>query len=206
MLSRCVKYSFSNLFCLSLFFFVCILLFIRSPSVSSQQSSQPSVPTPSPYSHHLPPPNLPTNGVPQPLPPPPRVGELPSILSPRSASPSFSQHHHLPPASSLPNEHGGNTVLPPIPSRTSTPPYAERRPSIVRAPMSNASPAAPAPASVQQPTNASSPSSQSGGGGYRPLNVRDALTYLDQVKVRFSDQPDVYNRFLDIMKDFKSQA
>jgi paired amphipathic helix protein Sin3a len=42
--------------------------------------------------------------------------------------------------------------------------------------------------------------------GYRPLNVRDALTYLDQVKVRFSDQPDVYNRFLDIMKDFKSQA
>lgn len=35
---------------------------------------------------------------------------------------------------------------------------------------------------------------------------QDALSYLDQVKVRFSDQPDVYNRFLDIMKDFKSQA
>jgi len=51
---------------------------------------------------------------------------------------------------------------------------------------------------------ATSPSSQ--GGGYRPLNVRDALTYLDQVKVRFSDDPDVYNQFLDIMKDFKSQA
>ncbi|KAF5555154.1 transcription regulatory protein [Fusarium napiforme] len=34
----------------------------------------------------------------------------------------------------------------------------------------------------------------------------DALTYLDQVKVQFHDQPDVYNRFLDIMKDFKSQA
>jgi paired amphipathic helix protein Sin3a len=32
------------------------------------------------------------------------------------------------------------------------------------------------------------------------------LTYLDQVKVQFHDQPDVYNRFLDIMKDFKSQA
>lgn len=41
---------------------------------------------------------------------------------------------------------------------------------------------------------------------YRPLNVKDALTYLDQVKFQFSDQPDVYNRFLDIMKDFKSQA
>jgi paired amphipathic helix protein Sin3a len=36
--------------------------------------------------------------------------------------------------------------------------------------------------------------------------MQDALSYLDQVKVRFSDHPDVYNRFLDIMKDFKSQA
>lgn len=35
---------------------------------------------------------------------------------------------------------------------------------------------------------------------------QDALTYLDQVKLKFSDHPDVYNRFLDIMKDFKSQA
>ena len=34
----------------------------------------------------------------------------------------------------------------------------------------------------------------------------DALSYLDQVKLKFSDQPDVYNKFLDIMKDFKSQA
>ncbi|KND04341.1 uncharacterized protein SPPG_00072 [Spizellomyces punctatus DAOM BR117] len=41
---------------------------------------------------------------------------------------------------------------------------------------------------------------------YRPLNVKDALSYLDQVKIRFSDQPEVYNRFLDIMKDFKSQS
>ena len=38
------------------------------------------------------------------------------------------------------------------------------------------------------------------------FQFQDALTYLDQVKVQFHDQPDVYNRFLDIMKDFKSQA
>ncbi|CAO1622068.1 unnamed protein product [Sympodiomycopsis kandeliae] len=38
------------------------------------------------------------------------------------------------------------------------------------------------------------------------LNVKDALSYLDQVKVQFAEQPDVYNRFLDIMKDFKSQS
>jgi hypothetical protein len=35
---------------------------------------------------------------------------------------------------------------------------------------------------------------------------QDALSYLDQVKVQFADQPDVYNKFLDIMKDFKSQT
>ena len=41
--------------------------------------------------------------------------------------------------------------------------------------------------------------------GQQPI-LNDALSYLDQVKVRFSEHPDVYNRFLDIMKDFKSQA
>jgi paired amphipathic helix protein Sin3a len=35
---------------------------------------------------------------------------------------------------------------------------------------------------------------------------QDALSYLDQVKYQFQEQPDVYNKFLDIMKDFKSQA
>jgi histone deacetylase complex regulatory component SIN3 len=40
----------------------------------------------------------------------------------------------------------------------------------------------------------------------RPLNVHDALTYLEQVKKQFSGQPEVYDRFLDIMKDFKSAA
>lgn len=39
----------------------------------------------------------------------------------------------------------------------------------------------------------------------RQLNVTDALSYLDAVKVQFQDQPDVYNQFLDIMKDFKGQ-
>lgn len=145
--------------------------YFSSPS-TAQVTSAPVI---SPYAHHLPPPpNLAHSNT------LPRVTELPSILSPRSASPStFHPTTALPPPSSL----ASPTVLPPpIPSRTSTPPF-ERRPS--------------APANVP-------PSSPQ--GGYRPLNVRDALTYLDQVKIRFSDQPDVYNRFLDIMKDFKSQA
>ena len=45
---------------------------------------------------------------------------------------------------------------------------------------------------------------QQQSAGDRTLNVTDALSYLDAVKVRFSEQPDVYNHFLDIMKDFKT--
>ena len=41
--------------------------------------------------------------------------------------------------------------------------------------------------------------------GERPLNVGDALSYLDAVKRQFSESPTVYNKFLDIMKDFKNQ-
>ena len=41
--------------------------------------------------------------------------------------------------------------------------------------------------------------------GERQLNVSDALSYLDNVKNKFQERPDVYNLFLDIMKDFKSQ-
>jgi histone deacetylase complex regulatory component SIN3 len=40
----------------------------------------------------------------------------------------------------------------------------------------------------------------------RQLNVKDALSYLDQVKLQYHDQTEVYNQFLDIMKSFKSQT
>jgi paired amphipathic helix protein Sin3a len=43
------------------------------------------------------------------------------------------------------------------------------------------------------------------GQGQQPI-LNDALSYLDQVKVQFADKADVYNKFLDIMKDFKSGA
>lgn len=40
----------------------------------------------------------------------------------------------------------------------------------------------------------------------RVLKVEDALLYLDQVKMEFSDKPQIYNEFLDIMKNFKAQS
>lgn len=44
------------------------------------------------------------------------------------------------------------------------------------------------------------------GSQRRPLKVEDALAYLEKVKSQFSDQVSVYNKFLDIMKDFKAQS
>ena len=42
-------------------------------------------------------------------------------------------------------------------------------------------------------------------GGMRELRVEDALLYLDDVKREFGGRPRVYNEFLAIMKNFKSQ-
>jgi hypothetical protein len=50
----------------------------------------------------------------------------------------------------------------------------------------------------QQPYHGPSTPSQ-------PLNVTDALSYLDAIRSQFEYTPGVYNQFLDIMKDFKSQ-
>ena len=61
------------------------------------------------------------------------------------------------------------------------------------------------PASSGSAAGASPAPSAPASTSERPLNVSDALGYLDEVKTRFQDRPDVYNHFLDIMKDFKSQ-
>jgi hypothetical protein len=37
------------------------------------------------------------------------------------------------------------------------------------------------------------------------VQFADALSYLDEVKRQYADRPHIYNVFLDIMKDFKSQ-
>ena len=40
----------------------------------------------------------------------------------------------------------------------------------------------------------------------RSLNVKDALSYLDAVKMQFTNNVDIYNEFLEIMKEFKNQT
>lgn len=40
----------------------------------------------------------------------------------------------------------------------------------------------------------------------RPLNVTDALDYLDRIKNRFLDRPEVYHQFLGVMREYKAQT
>jgi len=58
---------------------------------------------------------------------------------------------------------------------------------------------------VQRSGKQSPSGSQNPLSADKPLNVTDALIYLDAVKRQFQDQTDVYNQFLDIMKEFKHE-
>ncbi|KAI8847374.1 hypothetical protein BC829DRAFT_396749, partial [Chytridium lagenaria] len=115
---------------------------------------------------------------------------------PSHGGPSQHAGHHTPMS-----QHGqhGQASLPP-PSSGQAPPT---QPPPAHHPMGQG----PQPPTITQPSAPSGPSPQ--GPAYdqaRPLNVKDALTYLDQVKIQFQDFPHVYNQFLDIMKDFKAQT
>ncbi|KAI5481648.1 paired amphipathic helix protein Sin3a [Pseudohyphozyma bogoriensis] len=62
----------------------------------------------------------------------------------------------------------------------------------------------PAPG-TQPASSAAAAPAQPAPTAFRPLNVRDALSYLDKVKQQFSSEYEVYDNFLTIMKDFKTQ-
>lgn len=87
-------------------------------------------------------------------------------------------------------------------SPTSASPSRGRGPST---PHLGPSEARPAPIPPQGPLPRV-PSADPGPPGPSPSpQVEDALTYLDQVKIRFGSDPATYNGFLEIMKEFKSQ-
>lgn len=58
---------------------------------------------------------------------------------------------------------------------------------------------------VEAGVSAPSPPEPDDSGLAKPLNVNDALKYLDAVKARFQDQLGVYDQFLDIMAKFRGQ-
>ncbi|KAK9763347.1 hypothetical protein K7432_010059 [Basidiobolus ranarum] len=147
------------------------------PFSSTPHSVQQQSNQPGGLPHYLPPPNSSHSQQPSPM-------SVSMMAPPQSIAPPTIPMSHI--------NHGGtmNSNLASNHIEHQRPPPAQSPPqSTIRS----------RPPSVQPPN-------QPGSVEYRPLNVRDALSYLDQVKIQFHDQPDVYNRFLDIMKDFKTQA
>jgi hypothetical protein len=141
---------------------------------------------------------------------PPIPQQQPQTATPNLSHPASSTT--APPASST------TAPRPSDPSHTAPPPLTQQmQPSRPPPPQVQSSALPPGPAPAITPSRVSTPpppppsttpvpmSTSQAATSYRPLNVKDALTYLDQVKVQFQERPDVYNKFLDIMKDFKSQ-
>ena len=131
-----------------------------------------------------------------------------------SSTPSPPEDSAAKPTSPAPATEPMETVEPaPLPAVDSVPetaqepvvtPVAAHTPpalSDVSMPLPPLSPTPPQGTSTS-PEASTTPSS---GDANRPLNVSDALGYLDAVKNKFQNNPDVYNNFLEIMKDFKSQ-
>lgn len=160
------------------------------PAGPSSGYSLPPIPQ-----QQQPPPQTSTSTLP---PPPPSSGQNPPAQQqqapPSQQPPRDPSLQAPPPSSSEPGPSGRPTPGPPssLPSVAG----AALTPGRVNTP--------PPPQPATTPGLGQAPSAQA-TASYRPLNVKDALTYLDQVKVQFQERPDVYNKFLDIMKDFKSQ-
>ncbi|KAI8071743.1 hypothetical protein BC940DRAFT_293603 [Gongronella butleri] len=170
------------------------------PPMPLRRSSTP--PPTQPPLHHAPHHHLsPPKALAQPMPsqPSPQQQHLHSLPP----------HHHQQQHQALPPPPPQQAQAPPAPAPGPPPPAPPSAAAPVHHQQQQQQPPPP-PAAPAAPSSASSapapPASADAAAGYRPLNVRDALSYLDQVKIQFSEQPDVYNRFLDIMKDFKSQA
>ena len=67
---------------------------------------------------------------------------------------------------------------------------------------------APSPALSAAPSSASinSAGSASTTTTTQSMQLNDAFAYLDKVRTEFADQPEVYNKFLQVMREFKANA
>ncbi|KAJ3595966.1 hypothetical protein NHX12_002375, partial [Muraenolepis orangiensis] len=79
-------------------------------------------------------------------------------------------------------------------------------PAVHSGPAHHHSPAVQAHGPAVMHGHTPAPPASAQGQQFQRLKVEDALSYLDQVKLQFGNHPQVYNDFLDIMKEFKSQS
>ncbi|XP_007569032.1 paired amphipathic helix protein Sin3a-like isoform X1 [Poecilia formosa] len=106
---------------------------------------------------------------------------------------SLPQAYQVPTMPQSTSGHGHNNATPHIGPHTHSLAVQSQGPAVV-------------PGHVHPPTPIASVQGQQQQQQFQRLKVEDALSYLDQVKLQFGNQPQVYNDFLDIMKEFKSQS
>lgn len=93
------------------------------------------------------------------------------------------------------------------PSSGSNPPVVHESTSMRSIDGAGASSLHPFSSGSQPPGHGRGDSAEHGANSQRRLlKVEDALAYLEKVKAQFSNEVSVYNKFLDIMKDFKAQT
>lgn len=66
-------------------------------------------------------------------------------------------------------------------------------------------------ATTAAPLNSTAPlstvsnvSSSGSASTTQSMQLNDAFAYLDRVRAEFADQPEIYNKFLQVMREFKS--
>lgn len=69
----------------------------------------------------------------------------------------------------------------------------------------------PSAATTAAPLNSTAPlstisnvSSSGSASTTQSMQLNDAFAYLDRVRAEFADQPEIYNKFLQVMREFKS--
>lgn len=138
----------------------------------------------------------------------PRLAGAPTVTSvPASTVPgTLEGHSHRSPGGAM--QHAKNYK--PHPVSKIVPPRAPPQPPRPTAMVvDRGPPSLRGNARTMQPPNATSQRIQQQeertAAAPKELKVEDALLYLDQVKEAFGDRPRIYNEFLEIMKNFKSQ-
>lgn len=122
-----------------------------------------------------------------------------STLSSSSSSSSSSSKMRIDDISGV-NDFENNDVK--IDSTTASEPHINTKTSSISSVINDSS-ATVASAVVETstspiaPATATTPTTQS-------MQLNDAFAYLDRVRAEFADQPEIYNKFLQVMREFKS--
>lgn len=77
--------------------------------------------------------------------------------------------------------------------------------SSVTAPVPTNSASTAIPLTSTTPTSTTSNVTSTGSTSTtQSMQLNDAFAYLDRVRAEFADQPEIYNKFLQVMREFKS--